>query len=510
MSVEKRLEILREKKRIREGLPHLYGFDLYPYQKEFIEQTFEWSFLCCANQLGKTTAMLIKLVTLATDQKLWKKCWVDRPKTLIYFLPNQKLHDENARTKWMDVLPRGDFKYDDYYGWEWEKRGKNHLAINFKNGTKIILLSYGQKVDNLQNISAHVICFDEEPSHHIVPEVQIRTAAIKVAKTNSSKAFGGFKIFGFTATKSQKYFKDILEGVGDQEKMPVSNGNVWKKQVSLYDCQHHISGEPSQWTDEKIAAVIKSLPTEADIKRRVFGKFQISAGLVYQSFDSTKNVLETRLKIPDTYRYYAGIDYGGGGTSHPSAIVLVAVNSRYNQAYVTDVWIGQGEITTADDVVEKYIAMTRNKTITQAFYDWGAKDLHTFAIRKGIQLFKANKDHKIGESVLNSLFKSETLKIINDTVFSTQLINEFLSFNTAVAKRVADDHGIDALRYAVSSIPWDFSNLDGRKELKEVLETTHNPNSVMTRTGRRTMFSREGDHTDGYDEQREWADLFDF
>lgn len=491
---------------MRENLPHLYGFDWYPYQKKFIATNKEWQFLCCANQLGKTTSLCAKLTDLATDQDRWKQCWVTKPRLFLYLLPNQKIHNENAESKWLDVLPKNEMQHHEYYGWEWEKRGKDYLGINFKNGVRIRFLSYGQSVHSLQNFSAHVIAFDEEPPWEMVPEVQTRTQAIRIADANIKNAYGGFKIFAFTATKSQNYFREILEERGEAEKMPVSQGNVFKLTVSLYDCQKHVSGAKSQWTNKKIQNIINTLPTEAEIKRRVYGRFQASEGLVYQNFEYDKNTTDSTPIIPNTWDYYVGIDWGAGGTSHPSAIVTVAVNEDYNFGYVVNVWRGEGELTTCGDVVDKYIDMTRGLEITGAYYDWAAKDLQTIAMRRGISFIKANKNRKIGQDMLNGLFKSKMLVIPTITFHCNQLASELSSLVVGSDKKglKVQDHLTDALRYAISSIPWDFSNPRGIKEIvKEVKQ------HKKGRLGR--MYASADEEDDGYTlegEFHEWQEMF--
>ena len=510
MSLKKKVEILRKMKRMEHELPHLYGFDLYPYQREFLNTTKEWQFLCAANQIGKTTTLLLKLVALATDKTLWKKLWVDQPQLFLYLLPNQKLHNENALTKWVSVLPRGEKREDDYYGWEWEKRGKDFLGINFNNGLRIRFLSYGQNIHSLQNLSAHVIAFDEEPNWDIVPEVQTRTSAIRVADGNIAHAYGGFKIFGFTATKSQTYFREILEERGENERFPVSQGNVYKRTVSLYDCKKHASGAPSQWTEEKIEKIKSSLPTEAEIKRRVYGRFQASEGLVYQSFEMTRNTIDHKVELPPTWGYYGGIDYGAGGTSHPSAIVLVAVDPEYHKAYVTDCWLGLGELTTCDDVILKYMEMIKKKNVIMSHYDWAAKDLHTFATRRGVSLFKANKDRDKGRNILNALFKSGMLKIEATDYFNNRLISEIGGLTDKIHKKhqSAQDHLTDALRYAVSSIPWDFTNPTDTK-LKVEIAHTLKGNRVRLRSGRMSYLTKDEGPQSIESELHEWGDLFE-
>lgn len=507
MSVKKKLELLRRKQQVIDGLPHLYGFDWYGFQKDFIDTDKEWQFLTCANQIGKTTVLLAKLVHLATDQTRWAKCWKDRPQLFIYLLPSQKLHDENCLTKWLDVLPKNEYKDDDYYGWEWEKRGKNYLGINFKNGVRLVFKSFGMKTQNLQSLSASVIAFDEEPDKDLVPEVQTRTQAIRVAEGNMENAYGGFKLFVFTATKSQEYFRKIMEERGKRETFPVSQGNVFKKCVSLFDCQKHVSGKPSRWTDEAINRIIKSLPTDAEIKRRVYGRFQATEGLIYQSFSTERNVIDEKPFIPDDFYYFCGIDYGAGGSAHPSAIVFTAVAPDYSYGYVTDIWVGQGEVTTCSDVVDKYISMAAGKNVVNVYYDFAAKDLHTFAQRRGIAFLRANKNHKIGEDLLNALFKQNMLKIFRDDQSSHILVSQLSSMVRGKINKTNDD-APDALRYCISSINWDFTNSQGIQKIEKALSPKR-PNSYRLRDGR--MWPREKDDSEYFAEQEEseWAGYID-
>lgn len=508
--LQRKVELERQKQHIIDSLPHLHGFDWYPYQKEFLSVHKEIQVLCCANQLGKTTILLAKLVNLATDLKLWKKYWEKPPVTFIYMLPNQKLHDEAARTKWESVLPRNEYKKHPIYGWEWVRRGKSYLGIEFNSGVKILFWSFGMSNTNRQSISASVVAFDEEPDAEIIPEVHTRTSAIRIAQGNRKNAWGGFKIFAFTPTKSQNFFREVLEETGRKERWPVSDGNVWKKCVSLYDCQKHVSGKKSIWTRRKIDKIKKTLPTEAEIKRRVYGRFQASEDLVYPQYSREKNNIDFIPALPG-YLYYAGIDYGSGGTAHPSAIAFVAVNKAYNKGYVTDVWIGDnGELTTCSDVIEKYKSMIRGRTIVQAFYDWGAKDLHTFAMRAGLNLNKANKDHKIGEDLLNALFKNRMLWICDTDYHTNVTSTQFTTFVKKKNVKKEFDDGIDAVRYAISSIPWDVENPGeiSHATKREIEQTAKALPRATYRDGTPRWGAQAKERSYFEEELKEWGDMF--
>lgn len=509
--LSKKIALEKQKQYIKDSLPHLYGFDWYPYQRDFLNTNKEIQVLCCANQLGKSTILCAKLVDFATNPKRWEKCWVDKPQLFLYLLPNQKMHDENAQSKWLSVLPKNEYEDHPQYGWKWLKRGKSFLGIDFNSKIRIRFLSYGMSVHSMQNFSAEIVAFDEEPDWEIVPEVQTRTQAIKVAQSNMKNAWGGFKIFAFTPTKSQNFFREVLEESGPKERWPVSQGNVWKRCVSLFDCQKHVSGAKSIWSDKKINKIIKSLPTEAEIKRRVYGRFQASEDLVYPQYSRTSNNIEHVPPLSE-YLYYAGIDYGAGGTSHPSAIVFVAVHPEYNKAYVTDCWMGDGELTTCQDVIEKYRSMIRGRNVVNAYYDWAAKDLHTIASRSGLTLMKANKDHKIGEDTLNALFKNRMLTICDTDYYSNIMSTQLATFVKKRNTQKTFDDLIDALRYAVSSIPWDFETEGDKKhEFKREIERAQSPRPEATyRDGTPRRASQRSDTNDFIGQEfSNWQGLFD-
>ena len=91
----------------------------------------------------------------------------------------------------------------------------------------------------------------------------------------------------------------------------------------------------------------------------------------------------------------------------------------------------------------------------QTYYDWASADLETIASRHGLSLIKAEKNHEIGEHILNALFKTAQLIIYdNDETDNYKLVVEIENLLKETKKQVAKDDLADALRYSITKIPW--------------------------------------------------------
>ena len=66
-----KLKLLEEKARLVRGLPHLYGFKDYTWSREFLDCTDKTVLLTAANQLGKSTSQIRKIVDYATNVQAW-------------------------------------------------------------------------------------------------------------------------------------------------------------------------------------------------------------------------------------------------------------------------------------------------------------------------------------------------------------------------------------------------------------------------------------------------------
>lgn len=441
---KRKLELLKQRKALREGLPFLYRWKWYKWTREFIESKNRMNLLVAANQIGKSSASITKNLVLATDKSRWSKMWDTRPQAFYYVMPDWNRIEEIFQMKFLrEFLPQKGYENHPIYGYEieWKKAGQVPKSIIFKSGVVLYFKSFGQ---DLQSATLHMVSVDEELPFELYPELAQRLSR-----------YNGIFNMVFTATLNQQYWFDAMEKRGKKgERFP----DAAKWQISKFDCMYYEDGTPGPWTAEKIARDMQLCGSETEIQRRIYGRFVSEEGLKYPAFTRQKNVKPFK-PIPRDWTYFAGIDYGSGGKAHKSAITIIAVSPNMREGRVVRFWKGEDGIdTTTGDVIDKFMDLTQDIEISQAFYDWNAKDLATYAERAGLPLTKAEKGHDVGEATLNTLFKNDMLSIddIEDTV---PLVNELTFLRKQTRKVSANDDGADSLRYSVTKIPWDFSHI---------------------------------------------------
>lgn len=397
-----------------------------------------------------STIQISTAIEWAGNKNLWPKLWGTKiPRQMWYFYPSQDLATDEFVNKWeAELLPRGKMKDDPQWGWRIEKRGSPIYAIHFNSGCSIYFKSYAQDVMKLQAATVAAIFCDEELIETYWDELNFRRIAMN----------GYFRMV-FTATLGQQLWYDCMERIGTpQEKFPMAK----KMQISLYDCMEYEDGTPSHIDELYIKKAISLCKTEAEVQKRVMGRFSVDEGLKYPSFDRQKNVMG-KIQIPRNWVFYGGIDIGTGGEGHPSAIVFVAVSPDFTDAIAFAGWRGsKEEYTTDTDVLEKLNFLLEREGLVDKmagiFYDYHAKNFGLICERKGMSVLKADKSHEVGESVLNVLFKNERLKIF-DTVELHGLTEELLNLKVTTRKTKAKDDYIDALRYACSRIPFNWEKI---------------------------------------------------
>lgn len=462
---------LEEKVRLRSDLPHLFGQPLYRWQREFFEcANHDGMFIVAANQVGKSLGQIIKAIHWATEKSLWPKLWKKTPTQFAYFYPSASLATIEFKEKWIkECLPRGSMKDDPVYGWKavFDTRKKVE-AIEFNSGVTLYFKSYEQSQMNLQAHTIHAVFTDEELPAHLYDEIRARLFA-----TN------GYFHMVFTATLGQSLWKDTMESKGAMERFP--NASKWH--VSMYDCLEYFDAPhiPTPWTVERIEKIKASCKSENEVLRRVYGRFVIDEGLKYHGFLRSRNFQPVH-PLPSSWLTYTGLDYGSGGTGgHPSAIVFVKVSPDFRSARVYRSWRGDGIDTTAGDLLLKYRELRgRERPVLQS-YDHSCKDLMNIASRIGEALVPAEKSHRIGEDLLNTLLRHGMLIIYDDTD-NSKLVGELESLLNDTAKTAAHDDLTDALRYAISRIPFDFSHL-GEEDAKRVEAEVVRPDPVFEKYG---------------------------
>ena len=197
------LKLEREIK-LKEGLPHLFGWKNYQWQQEFLDSTNRDNFLCAANQIGKSTIQIRKAIRWATEPELWPKLWQSRPTQFWYFYPSLKLATNEYIEKWKkEILPRNGYENDERYGWKEDIRQKVIHSIRFNSGVTIYFCSYAQNETDLQAATVYAMFCDEELPESLWPELQARLRATR-----------GHYHQAFTATLGQEIWRATIEEKG--------------------------------------------------------------------------------------------------------------------------------------------------------------------------------------------------------------------------------------------------------------------------------------------------------
>lgn len=469
-----KIRILEAKRRLKEQLPHLHAFKDYRWAKEFLESKNRMCFITAGNQLGKSTVQIRKMIWLATSPEEWTKWWpTHRPNQFWYLYPSKDICTLEFETKWKYLLPQGSMKTDPIYGWKEIYDNKKIYGIKFNTGVLLVFKTYSQDASNLQAGTVFYTGTDEECPAELVPELMFRLAA-----TN------GYYSAVFTPTLGQEMFRLIMEERGKHEKFP----DAAKWRVSLYDCQTFADGSPSHWTPERITDVIAKCGSEAEVQMRVFGKFVMAEGRIFEAF-SLKDNIGPGGKIPKDYLVYSGIDYGSGGEKgHPASICFVAVKPDFTYGRVVRAWRGDGIQTEATDIMKKHRSMRlelqndQKLTFITARYDQSCRDLFTISTRMSEPVQAAEKSHSVGVPIMNSLFKNRMLELDGDQDEVMKLAHELAALRVDMPKTKAKDDLADACRYATSLIPFNWSIVHSATKTPD---THEEPERILTETEQR-------------------------
>ena len=555
--LKKELALLKYEQQDRELNPHKY-FDYYPWQHEFIYQEDHIAkygrfpnrlYLTAANQVGKTFTLMGFSHMLCTDVIFRERQWGDnQPRVIWYVLPTQDHINDFYSEKWEpEVLSRGKAKDEGPYAWKVIKKGRDIRGIHFlATNCKLMFITLAAKGSSMQGRSVGAIIFDEEPDTKKLGELETRTASFNDPETGLSTAI---LAFAFTPTSAQDYFKKVfcyqdqsfLSKVPNdirrkyffdpqlnefrtctkqQEKEEIFpiGPTVYKRRVSIFEAQRFMSGKPGRYTEARAREYIAGQPSLKDIMVRAFASFEKEddGGRLYKYFN--KDLHTRRMKsFPKSFLkaegiYTAGLDYGSG-TNHPGGVSIVHINPEKNDARVIKMWRGEkGKVTTAEDIVRKYLEMSQGMEIHFPFYDWSCKDLDTVHWRiTGKSLTKAVKD-KEGYGFVDTLLKNNLLEFwgYEDEPYLDWIVSEFENLSNNTAKKDRLDELTDTVRYALAGVAhlFDLEDLKPRdpEQFKKQIEEIHKDPLDY---GRRSLPPIEEDEDDGWivdEDIKEWED----
>ena len=313
---EERELLLAEKARLESKLPHLYGHKHYKWSRQFFDSTNKMLLLCSANQVGKSTVQIRKMVHWATEPSLWPYLWRTRPRQFWYLYPSRDVVGSEFLNKWeTEVMPREEMKNDPQYGWNLIRKQGDPFCIEFNTGVVLYFKTYTQSVHHLQTGTCHYIASDEELPIDLYDELMFRLSA-----TN------GYFSMAFTATIGQEFWYRALER---QRESDETLKDAEKIQVSMYECLKYEDGSTSHWTIERINEIKAKCKSEAEVLKRVYGRFVKAEGLKYPCVNRRLNMVKP-FDVPKDWIVYSGVDIGSSGEkAHRSAIVYDAVRPDY-------------------------------------------------------------------------------------------------------------------------------------------------------------------------------------
>jgi len=500
---ERELELLKEQVQRQHDLPHIYSEKKhYPWSKEFLECTNKEQYICGANQISKSSSLIRKCITWATEPSLWPTLWKTQPNLFWYLYPDSDTATGEFDTKWQEWLPRGKMKDDPQYGWRADYYNTKIKNVYFNSGITLSFKYYTQDVTNLQAGSCYAFFADEEIPIDILPELFARL-----------NATDGYAHFAFTATLGQEHFRAILEDN--------SRPDAWHKMISLYDCMEYWDGTPSLWDEDKIERAKSRCTNKKEVSRRIYGRFvkDDDSDLLIPKFTEEKNVIPPH-PLPKNWLIYGGIDSGSGVSdsvsrkkNHAAAFVFVAVSPDFRMARIFGGRKLIGIQTTAADILQHYNTYAKEKklSVTQATYDWADADLYTIATRQGMSLTKADKDRKSGFQLMNTLFDRGVLKVF-DTDELRPLISEIMNlskYTTKRSKAIEDDY-VDCTRYALKMIPFDWTFLN---EMEFASDKVTEEKLLAPKTEldlrREFVFGKDEKKDEVEQELDAWAEMFD-
>lgn len=469
--------------------PHLFKHKFYTWSREVFESENRKIFLCAGNQSGKSTVMIMKNIDWLTDVSKRAERWPKmvskggNPTLFWYFYPDKDTIAEEVDTKWVPLLLCDDKHRSSPYYAKLIPDAHSYKGIDFPNvDGKLRFKTYNQKRAGLQSRTVAHATFDEEPELR-TGEKNIFNEVVTRLSSN-----GGYLLVGFTAIYAQDFFAAIMEDETSDERYK----NACKVHATLYDCREYEDGTPGYWTDKEIEDFRATLTSDAEIQKRINGRFVKGIGTVYNGYN-TKTNRTSDLSIGGAWDIYGSVDVGSGGDQDAAAVIFLAISPDGKKAKVVGGWKGEyGIETSSGDILKKYISLRDDlirkykRSVSVQVYDHSSKEFEMVSRRAGEIFHKANKKRDDGVQTVNTLFKNNMLLLCALPELQ-ELEKELCNYiYNAKGKRVKDF--CDALRYAVMAYGdrWDFSVLKREdQEVNDINEgvLANNPDDLDLQVG---------------------------
>jgi hypothetical protein len=558
--LRKELAILKYEEKDKDLNPHKY-FDLYEWQDEFIYQKPHIAkyghypsnlFLTNANQTGKSFSLQVLAHRLCTDQKFRLWHWGDnQPRVIWYVLPTQDHINDAFDDNWeAGLLSRGEAKKEGLFAWKVLKKGKDIKGIQFlATGCKLMFITLAARGSSHQGRSVGAILFDEEPDVAKIGEFLARGASFNCPTTGRSLMI---VCYAFTPTSAQDWFKKIFcyqdehflskipldlkakyfwnkqleeyrtcTKLQEKEELMKNSPTTWKRRVSMFEANRFMSGKQGRYTEDRVREFIAVQPSKKDIMVRVFASFEKedNGGNIYKYFNKEQHTA-WMAKMPHDMKTTggirtAGLDYGSG-SNHPGGVVITWISPDFKKIRVIKMWRGEkGKVTTAEDIVQKYLEMSAGMNIDFPFYDWSCADLNTIYWRMtGKELQKAQKNHEIGVGLVDTLFKNNMLQFwgYSDEPYLDWVATDYEGISHSVAKKDREDTLSDCIRYSLAGVAHLFDLKDivpvrAEQLVHDIIKTKKTPEDYGVRTWANVPEEKNEDKWEK-DSIEEWGEYF--
>lgn len=343
---------------------------------------------------------------------------------------------------------------------------KTLQRLNFKNGSWVQFMTQRMEVDAFAGASLHRVHFDEEPAHEHGKSLYTEAVTRLIDH-------GGDMLMTLTPLLGMSWFYDDIflpwerqKGAHEVQGYALQDvGGGYEK--STYLTKVDMDDNPTLDPRGK-AMALAEYHTEEERAARKSGRFVSFSGLVYDGFNRDRHVIPEEeaheaLLPENLQRLAVGID---PGFRHAAGVVWVA-RTEHKLVVVAESALKETVISqVAKDIHMKNAAMK----VAPSMYpgdpaclkrdpQTGKSDQLAF-VEAGIPIFPGINDVRPGINVIRGLLERGELLI---SASCTGLIEEFTRYRWVQPKRSEhaprdqpvkrDDHLLDALRYAVMSLP---------------------------------------------------------
>ena len=452
------------------GIPHVpqHRFLSSHHTPDGIEA--KWRLFIGGNRSGKTTAGLIADIIDCCDRDavpphLQKyKRW-EAPMTMYFVAVSEKIIERIH----MPIL-RAWCPKDQLVGNSVDKalNGKFNI-LHFKNGSSIQFMTQGMDVDAFQGSALSRVHFDEEPLWDHGRDIYGECAQRLVD-------YDGDVLLTFTPLNGMTWVYDRFYVPWSQQQpdreaaaegwatIPDDSGEF---DFPLYITTVSQDDNPTISAKGKAAALIGAA-TEEEKRARKYGRFVSFAGRIFDDFARSKHVVPdeaclTRMKSGQMQAVIGGLD---PGFRHQAAALWVGLDED-------GVWVFPELVlsrTVIPDVVAEVektratlelppVVFIADPAIARIDAQTGKTDQQAYA-EAGLRTRAGNNDVRASINAIRNLIASNRLHI---GASCEVLIDQMLRWRWKTGGRSEDasperpvkrdDHAIDALRYAVMSLP---------------------------------------------------------